>query len=251
VFLFLAMHSTFLLALAGAEDQASQAVRAARLQGVADRANVPGVPRAPGALGPASSAAVDEADLLAALRRGEEAAYETLVRREGPRLLAVARGLLQDEQEAQDALQEAFFKAFGALEGFEGKSRLGTWLHRIVVNAALMRLRRRARKPMGSIEELLPAFRADGHPEHPAMPWSEPADAAAMRHEVRELVRDSIERLPDNYRNAVRLADIEGLSIAEIAEIHGVTPNAIKIRLHRARMALRELLDPILRSDMA
>jgi RNA polymerase sigma-70 factor (ECF subfamily) len=199
----------------------------------------------------AGSTADSEAGLVAALRRGEEAAYETLVRREGPRLLSVARGLMQDEQEAQDALQEGFLKAFEAIDRFEGKSKLSTWLHRIVVNAALMRLRTRSRKPMGSIEDLLPAFLADGHPEHPALPWSEPADAAAMRHEVRALVRASIERLPDNYRNALRLADIEGLSIAEIAASFGISPNAVKIRLHRARMALRELLDPILRSDTA
>jgi RNA polymerase sigma-70 factor, ECF subfamily len=99
-----------------------------------------------------------DAMLLERLRRGEEAAYEELVRTEGRRLRAVARRLLRNEEDAQDAVQQALLSAFRALPAFNGESRLTTWLHRIVTNAALMKLRARGRKPEESIEDLLPRY---------------------------------------------------------------------------------------------
>src|SRR5687767_15861003 len=104
-----------------------------------------------------------EADLLARLRAGDEAAYEELVQAETRHLLAVARRLLRNEEDAQDAVQQAFLAAFRALPTFHGQSRLTTWLHRIVTNAALMKLRTRSRQPEGSIDDLLPHFLEDGH----------------------------------------------------------------------------------------
>jgi hypothetical protein len=97
-----------------------------------------------------------EAQLLEGLRRGENGAFETLVRQYGSRLLAVARRLLGNEHDAQDVLQEAFLSAFKAIDQFTGNAKLSTWLHRIVVNAALMKLRGRRRRPEESIEDLLP-----------------------------------------------------------------------------------------------
>ena len=192
----------------------------------------------------------DEATLVAGLRAGDERAYERLVVAYGGRMLAVARRILRDEEAARDALQEAFLLAFRGLPRFAGQSRLGTWLHRIVVNAALMKLRRGRARPEESIEPLLPVFLADGHAADAFVAWAEGADQLLARAEVRALVREAIDRLPETYRTVLLLRDLEELAAAEVAELLGITPNAVKIRLHRARQALRQLLDPHLREAM-
>lgn len=185
-----------------------------------------------------------DAELLARLRGGDESAYEELVRSETKRLLAVARRLLRNEEDAQDAVQQAFLSAFRALPAFNGQSRLTTWLHRIVTNAALMKLRTSGRRPEESIEDLLPNFLEDGHHVEQFSEWSLPADAKMVRHETRAHVRAAIDRLPDSYRIVLLLRDIEELSTEETAQALGVTPNTVKIRLHRARQALLKLLTP-------
>jgi RNA polymerase sigma-70 factor (ECF subfamily) len=187
----------------------------------------------------------DERALLGSLRAGDEAAFEKLVREHAPRMLAVARRFLRDEEAAQDAVQDAFLSAFRGLGDFQGGARIGTWLHRIVVNAALMKLRSRRRKPEEAIDELLPRWREDGHPARPAGPWS--ADRVLESEELRARVRAGIEQLPDAYREVLLLRDIEEYDTEETANLLGVSSNAVKTRLHRARQALREVLDPALR----
>jgi RNA polymerase sigma-70 factor, ECF subfamily len=189
-----------------------------------------------------------EQELLARLRAGSEAAYEELVRSQGGRLLAVARRLLANEEDARDAVQDAFLAAFRSLDRFEGSSRVSTWLHRIVVNAALMKLRSRRRKPEKSIEDLLPRFLDDGHMAEPAVEWRPDAEAQLERRELRELVLRQIQTLPEGYRNVLLLRDIEGFDTGQAAEAMGISPNAVKTRLHRARQALRGLLEPHLRA---
>ncbi len=127
--------------------------------------------------GLAAPTATDDA-LLAGLRNGDADAYESTVRAYGERMLAACRRLLGNEEDARDAVQEAFLAAFKAIGKFEGKSRLGTWLHRIAINAALMKLRSRQSRPYQSIESLLPRFIADGHHADPVDDWSERADTA-------------------------------------------------------------------------
>jgi RNA polymerase sigma-70 factor (ECF subfamily) len=188
---------------------------------------------------------LDEEARIAGLRAGREEAYEELVRSQGGRMLAVARRLLGDGEDAHDAVQEAFLSAFRSMGRFAGDARLSTWLHRIVVNAALMKLRTRRRKPEQPIDDLLPTFHSDGHRRDPGGPW-QPAEEVESR-EVRRLVRESIDRLPESYRTVLVLRDIEELDAAEVAERLGVTPGVVKTRLHRARQALRTLLDPHLR----
>jgi RNA polymerase sigma-70 factor (ECF subfamily) len=189
----------------------------------------------------------DDGNLLQRLRRGDESAYEELVRGHSGRLLAVARRFLRSEEDARDAVQDAFLSAFRSLDRFEGNARLSTWLHRIVVNASLMKLRTRRRKPEKSIEELLPRFLEDGHLADPAEPWRVSSEDEAERRELRELVLVQIEQLPEGYRNVLLLRDIEGLDTEETAKIVGISANAVKTRLHRARLALRGLLEPHLR----
>lgn len=191
----------------------------------------------------------DDRVLLERLRAGEEGAYEELVRSYGGRMLAVARRFLPAEEDARDVVQDAFLSAFRSIDRFEGQARLSTWLHRIVVNAALMKLRTRRRKPEQSIEELLPGFHEDGHLERPASPWRTPGLDGAERAELRELLLDSIRSLPESYRNVILLRDIEDLDTGETAELLGISAGAVKTRLHRARLALRELLEPHLREE--
>ncbi len=183
-------------------------------------------------------------ELTARLRAGEEAAFEELVRLAGPRLLAVARRMLDREEDAQDAVQEAFLSAFRSLDRFDERSRLTTWLHRIVVNACLMRLRAQRRRPERSIEDLLPEFLPDGHQKNPSRSWKPAESAGIERDEVRALVRDKIEELPEPYRMILILRDIEELDTDETAAVLAISPAAVKTRLHRARQALRALLDP-------
>lgn len=185
----------------------------------------------------------DESALLAALRAGDDGAYHRLVSDYGGRLLAVARRILRNEEDARDALQEAFLQAFRALPRFEGHARISTWLHRIVVNAALMKIRSKKAHPEEPIEPLLPTFQEDGHATVEYGSWEGGADALLERTETRALVRSAIDRLPPTYRTVLILRDIEELDTAEVAQMLGITANAVKIRLHRARQALRELLD--------
>lgn len=187
-------------------------------------------------------AASGEAALLARLRAGDEAAYDELVRTLGGRLLATARRLLRCEEEARDVVQEAFLSAFRGMESFSGGSKLSTWLHSITVNAALMRLRSRRRRPDTSIEDLLPRFDESGDwLEDPA--GSNPPCDAVESEQIRTVVRRCIDELPETHRTVLLLRDIQDLSTAETAEVLGITPTAVKLRLHRARQALRTLLD--------
>jgi RNA polymerase sigma-70 factor (ECF subfamily) len=186
----------------------------------------------------------DDQGFLDDLRAGDPAAYERLVQEQGPRMLAVATRFLRNDEDARDAVQDAFVSAFRSLPSFEAGSQLSTWLHRIVVNASLMRLRSRRRKPEEPLDGLLPSFFEDGHRRDPAPPWQETAETALQRREVRELVRGTIDELPETYRAALLLRDIEGFDTEQAARLLGVTPNAVKVRLHRARQALRTLLEP-------
>jgi RNA polymerase sigma-70 factor (ECF subfamily) len=196
-------------------------------------ADTPSMPQMPA--NPESDAA-----LVARLQRGDDTAFEAIVRAHGGRLLSVARRFLGNEEDAQDAVQDAFIRAFKAIHTFEARAQLHTWLHRILVNTALMKLRERRRRPTESIEDLLPVYSADGHQAVAARDWS---DAVLERKETAGIVREAIARLPDQYREVLLLRDIEEKDTAEAAEILGTTSSVVKVRLHRARQALRTLLD--------
>ncbi len=188
------------------------------------------------------TAGVDEANLLNRLRDGDERAFEELVRTFGGRLLSVARRFVRNDEDAQDIVQSAYLGAFKALDQFEGNCQLSTWLHRIVVNTALMKLRSKRRKPEESIEDLLPAFQEDGHHVEQFSDWNTPADLLMERDETCATVRACIDQLPDNYRAVLLLRDIEERSTQEAADALSMTPTAVKVRLHRARQALSTLL---------
>lgn len=178
------------------------------------------------------------------MRAGDDRAFERLVRAHVGPLHAVAQRLLQNEADADDIVQEAFLSAFRNFDSFRGDARLKTWLHRIVVNAALQRLRRTKRaKEVVDVDELLPRFQENGYPVHFHQRWVQTSEELATRAETREQVRQMIGQLPDNYRTVLILRDIEELDTAETAELLELTPGTVKVRLHRARQALRNLLE--------
>jgi RNA polymerase sigma-70 factor (ECF subfamily) len=183
--------------------------------------------------------ASDDNRLLAGVRAGDEGACEALVRQHGERMLAVARRFLRTMEDSADAVQDAFLSAFRSLDGFEGNSALGTWLHRIVVNVCLMKLRSRSRTREVRIDELLPTFK---EPDHTL--------EQLTQSETHAQVRACIDRLPDPHREVLVLRDLEELDTEQTAQRLGINPGAVKTRLHRARAALRTLLEPVVLGEV-
>lgn len=197
------------------------------------------------------TAAADDSGLIARLRAGEAAAFEVVVRQYGGPMLAVAKRFMREEEEARDVVQEAMLQAYRAVGSFRGDARLSTWLHRITVTTALMKLRSRRRRQEESLDDLLPRFADDGHWVEPSTPWEEEASELVSRRETRVLVRECIDRLPESHRQILLLRDIEDLDTREAAGLLGISENAVKVRLHRARQALRTLLEQRLRGAAA
>jgi RNA polymerase sigma-70 factor (ECF subfamily) len=184
-----------------------------------------------------------EGTLVNRLKIGDHEAYETIVRRHAPALLATCRRILRNDEDARDAVQEAFLCAFRAIGTFEGQARVYTWLHRIAVNACLMKLRSRRCRPEEPLEALLPRFLEDGHHVVHPPAWCDRADRILQRREEREHVRGCIDALPESHRLVIMLRDVEEMSTQETARTLGLTEGVVKTRLHRARQALRALLE--------
>jgi RNA polymerase sigma-70 factor, ECF subfamily len=172
----------------------------------------------------------NETDLVARLRTGDNDAYAQLVREHTCAMTVVARRFFGDTADAVEAVQDAFVSAFRAMSAFEGTARLGTWLHRITVNACLLKLRGRKRSRLVRLE-------AEAH--------ETPVPACGLSEaETCSRVRAGVEQLPETYRIVIRLRDLEGLSTEETAARLGTNCGAVKARLHRARQALKTLLEP-------
>jgi len=178
-----------------------------------------------------------EAALLDRLRHGDQEAFEQLVCSCAGPLHATAMRLLRHQDDAAEAVQDALLLAFRSVDRFRGEARLLTWLKRIVINAALMKMRKR-RHHECSFEDLMPRFLPDGHRIEPPQREPPPDDDAERCAALRRL----IDELPDAYRTVLLLRDVEGLDTAQTARAVGTTPGAVKVRLHRARLALRELI---------
>lgn len=189
-------------------------------------------------------ALASETDLLRGLRAGEAKAYRRLLELNSANVYNVAFRLLGDEQEAEDVLQETFLSAFEAIAGFEGRSKLSTWLYRIAYNASLMRLRKRK---MTSLSLDIPPSEleqdADGvyGPRH-LVDWSSVPNDQLLTAEARQVMDQAIAELPEILRSTFVLRDIQGLSGSEAAEVLGISVPTVKTRLHRARLWLRDRL---------
>jgi RNA polymerase sigma-70 factor (ECF subfamily) len=185
-----------------------------------------------------------EVALMMRIAARDELACEQLVRDYTARMHAVARRMLHSDADADDAVQDAFISIFRYAASFLGDSRLWTWMHRIVVNACLMKIRTAARGGgMTSIEALLPTYDQSGHRTQNPQSWSADAFEQAARSDMRAKVRECIDLLPESYRSVLILRDIEELDTEQAAKMLGTTSGNVKTRLHRARMALRTLLD--------
>jgi len=184
-----------------------------------------------------------EAVLVGQLCAGDRAATERFVRTHAGWMLALAQRYVKDPALAEDCVQEAFLLAFRGIGTFQGRSALKSWLHRIVVNAALMKLRARHLCSEQPLEE---ALREGGRCCAEAA-WVEHAtpDRLLESKEAGELVAAKLLELPDCYRIVLLLRDIEGLSTEETARLLGTTEGAVKVRLHRARAAFRALVEPV------
>jgi RNA polymerase sigma-70 factor (ECF subfamily) len=198
-----------------------------------------------GATDEAGAYATDEVRLVERLRAGDGQAFELLVRQFGGQMLAVARRYLKCEADCADAVQDAFVSAFRGMGAFEASSSLATWLHRIVVNACLMKLRAKSRRRTAPLDDLLPAFDETGHHAAPIKPWTDEAYQRLASAETRAEVRACIDRLPDGYRTVLLLRDIDEFDTEQTANVLGISPAAVKTRLHRARQGLRTLLEPV------
>lgn len=184
--------------------------------------------------------------LVQRLRGGDQGALEILMERYASRVYRVAHGITRNASDAEEVVQDVFRKLFRVIDAFEGRSALGTWLYRVATNEALNKRRGKRREVEVPIEEHLPSFQADGHRAGDRAfllaDWSASPEVAALTAETRARVRDAVDALPDNYRAVLVLRDLEELSNEETAEVLGESVSSVKSRLHRARMALREML---------
>ena len=194
--------------------------------------------------------AFDDDALIEGLRRGSARHAEHFVRTHIGPMRAVARRILSGDTHADDCVQEAFLKAFKKIDTFEGRSTLKTWLHRITVNEALMKLRALKRLGEQQVDELMPEFDANSCRIEAPWPYMATPEDILQRESARALVTSKIHELPDSYRIVLLLRDIEELDTAEVAEMLGISPGNVKVRLHRARSALKKLLEPALRGEI-
>lgn len=200
----------------------------------------------PGAEPADAAAALADGELVALARRGAAGAFREIMRRNNRRLFRAARGVLRDDAEAEDVVQEAYVRAFQGLAGFRGEADLSTWLTRIAYNEALGRLRRRRTAvDLGLVDA---AAREDGGARILMFPTanhgggSDPEGAAARR-ELRRLLEGAIDALPGRFRVVLVARDVDGMSVEETAEVLGLRPETVRTRLHRARRLLRAALE--------
>ena len=185
-----------------------------------------------------SLAASGETDLVARARARDEVAVRSIMQANNRRLYRIARGILRNDGEAEDVVQETYVRAFTHLDGFRGDSSLSTWLARIAMNEALGRLR--VRRPSVDVNSLAPGvLEAQIIPFPHSTPSEDPEKSMAQR-EIQQVVEHAIDELPDAFRIVLITRVIEGMNLEETAEILGLKPETVKTRLHRARAMLRD-----------
>jgi RNA polymerase sigma-70 factor (ECF subfamily) len=179
-------------------------------------------------------------EVIAAVRGGDAARFEVIMRRHNQRLFRTARAILRDDAEAEDAVQQAYLSAYGKLDQFRGEARFSTWLTRITVHECLRRTRKHARLTDLSVIE--------GGEEPLAVAPRNPEEEASGA-EMRILLESAIDSLPEAYRVVFVMRDVEEFSTRECADVLDMSEEAVRVRLHRARKALRDWLEE--RADTA
>lgn len=177
--------------------------------------------------------------LVQQLKAKSPQAFEVLVQKYSRRLYAVSFRIVGNRQDAEDAVQETFLKVLKAIDSFQENSSLYTWMYRIVCNQSLMKMRKKGRREIVPIDPFMPRFEEGQHVEH-IVDWSDSPELKLQSKELTEFFEQCVAELPDDYRVAYILKDIEKVSEEEVSEILGITKSAMKNRVHRARLAIRE-----------
>ena len=197
-------------------------------------------------MSPSIDSTASDLDLLAALGRGEARALEALAERYGPKIYRLAFGVTRNQADAEEILQDVLLTLARKGSSFEGRSALGSWIYRITTNAALNRRRGKRLELETPLEDLLPAFKSDGHRAGDRAfilaDWSQSPEEELLSGERRRVLERAIDSLPEHYRAVLVLRDVEGLSNESVAELLDESVPSVKSRLHRARMVLREQL---------
>jgi RNA polymerase sigma-70 factor, ECF subfamily len=181
--------------------------------------------------------------LADALRRRESTAAERLLETYGDRVYRLALRITGNERDAEEVVQDAFWSVVQHIDTFRGESLLGSWIYRITANAAYQKLRRTAhRRDEISLDQVLPVIDDGHHHLDPSGDWSAKIDDPAIQSELRDVLASAIDELPANHRAVIVLHDVEGLSMAEIADALGISLATAKTRAHRARLRLRKRL---------
>jgi len=184
-------------------------------------------------------------ELVARARARDLTAFETLVDRHDERLYRVAMRLLRNESDAQEVLQDALVSAWQNLDSFAGRAQFGSWIYRVTVNAALMLLRTRRRRPTVSVEDMSPTALdeavQDSHLQG-GTDWSKRPDEQLQSGELKQHIQAALDTLPEILRLVFVLRDVEGMSTEETADLLAISIPTVKTRLHRARLALREAI---------
>jgi RNA polymerase sigma-70 factor (ECF subfamily) len=178
-------------------------------------------------------------ELIAEFQKGKQSSFEELIQRYSNKVFSLASRLTRNTEDAEEVLQDVFVTVFRKIAGFEGKSSFSSWLYRVTVNAAFMKLRKRRQDPSVSLDEILthvsivPALKSHENSH---------VDSVSIRHQMREALEQAISKLPDEYRPVFILRDIDGLTSREVGKILDLTVPAVKSRLHRSRLMLRRKL---------
>ena len=204
----------------------------------------PQPPETPAPSPAASGASPGDDELVARARARDLGAFEQLIDRHEDRLYRVAMRLLRNENDAREVLQDALLSAWQNLDSFAGRAQFGSWIYRVTVNAALMLLRSRRRRPTVSVEDLAPGVldEAIGASHDSGSDWSKRPDEQLQSGELKQHIEGALDQLPEILRLVFVLRDVEGMSTEETAEILDITIPTVKTRLHRARLALREAI---------
>ena len=186
----------------------------------------------------------DDRRLLTRAQGGDISAFEELVARHEEKVYGLALRMTRSEADAAEITQDTFLSAYQHLAEFRGEAAFGSWVHRIAANNALMRLRRQKVVDIVSDELAGPEFTERGSlAESPETDWTRRADDKILDEELGRAIQEATDALPEGYREVFLLKDVEGLSYEEISEMVGISVPAVKSRLHRARLALREAID--------
>ena len=183
---------------------------------------------------------VDESELVSRAQTGEDEAFSELVSRYQNKIYRLAKNITQNNEDAEDVLQEAFLKAYSHLKGFQRNSRFYTWIVRIAVNEALMKLRKRRSDRTVPLDE--PVETGEEAVTREIAVWDDNPEQRYSHEEMQQILDDAVEDLKPDFRTVFVLRDIEELSTEETAETLGISIPAVKSRLLRARLALREKL---------